>query len=485
MEDLRAGGAPDRRAGAAAPPTGSRRRGRPIAAGSGGGSSGTQPGVADVAAGRALGRGAAPTRSPKWRRIACAPAVVALDVGPDLAVLAPARARRPPRPRRGRAPRRGGRSGRGHPPGHAGRAATGDGAITPARARWPSSARSRSPPPRERRAPARARRARSARRRRRGRDQPVGQRSRAGSASTSSRLMKCTCSALSRFSASSSARAGRAVAPGAAGLLVVGLERRRARWRARPCGRSACRRPCRTRWWRTITRTSSARKRRCTARAALAVEPRVVGHAPPRRARRVSCARELLRARARARVDDRRQRVRRAQRLGDQRALLVRRRAAPRRSEMLGRSKPVATRSGSRRPSRRTTSTRHPRRGRGGGGHDAPRAPSVPRRVGQAEVVGPEVVTPLRDAVRLVDHEQPDARGSRIARRRSPATAKRSGATYSSRSVPGRAPRSSAAALAPASCCALTSATCVAEPARAAAPRPGPASAPPAARPRP
>ena len=51
---------------------------------------------------------------------------------------------------------------------------------------------------------------------------------RAGIASvSSSRLMKCTCSALSRFSASSSARAGCAVATAAPGLLVVGLERRR------------------------------------------------------------------------------------------------------------------------------------------------------------------------------------------------------------------------------------------------------------------
>ena len=32
------------------------------------------------------------------------------------------------------------------------------------------------------------------------------------------------------------------------------------------------------------------------------------------------------------------------------------------------------------------------------------------RGVGEAEVVGPEVVPPLRDAVGLVDHEEPDAR---------------------------------------------------------------------------
>ena len=34
------------------------------------------------------------------------------------------------------------------------------------------------------------------------------------------------------------------------------------------------------------------------------------------------------------------------------------------------------------------------------------RAPTRWRGVGQGEVVGPEVVAPLRDAVRLVDHEQ-------------------------------------------------------------------------------
>ncbi len=48
------------------------------------------------------------------------------------------------------------------------------------------------------------------------------------------------------------------------------------------------------------------------------------------------------------------------------------------------------------------------RRGRGGG-DDRLRA-EPPRRIGEPEVVGPEVVAPLRDAVRLVDHEQPDPR---------------------------------------------------------------------------
>ena len=54
--------------------------------------------------------------------------------------------------------------------------------------------------------------------------------------------------------------------------------------------------------------------------------------------------------------------------------------------------------------------------------------PERARGVGQREVVGAEVVAPLRDAVGLVDDEQADAR-RRSARRRSAGEAKRSGAT--------------------------------------------------------
>ena len=35
-------------------------------------------------------------------------------------------------------------------------------------------------------------------------------------------------------------------------------------------------------------------------------------------------------------------------------------------------------------------------------------APDPPRGVGEEEIIRAEVVTPLRDAVRLVDHKQPD-----------------------------------------------------------------------------
>ena len=79
------------------------------------------------------------------------------------------------------------------------------------------------------------------------------------------------------------------------------------------------------------------------------------------------------------------------------------------------------------------------------------------RGVGEPEVVGPEVVAPLRDAVRLVDDEEPDLRlpdpleeagrgealGRDVEQPRAPGRPR------------GRAPRRFAAA----SCCALTSAT--------------------------
>ena len=49
------------------------------------------------------------------------------------------------------------------------------------------------------------------------------------------------------------------------------------------------------------------------------------------------------------------------------------------------------------------------------------------RGVGEAEVVGPEVVPPLRDAVRLVDDEEPDV--DLAIASRNPGEEKRSGAT--------------------------------------------------------
>ena len=144
-----------------------------------------------------------------------------------------------------------------------------------------------------------------------------------------------------------------------------------------------------------------------------------------------------------------------------------------------GRSNPVATRTGSRSPSRRHDVVGH--RGRRGRG----RAPAIASRaepaggVGEAEVVGPEVVPPLRDAVRLVDHEQPDlgvpdalqepGRGEPLRR------------DVQQPHLPGDRAARSRRRFARASCWALTSAT---RPGRdpLAAPRPGPASARRAAR---
>ena len=151
-----------------------------------------------------------------------------------------------------------------------------------------------------------------------------------------------------------------------------------------------------------------------------------------------------------------------AQRLGDQRALLVRRRAGDGEGEV----GPVEAGGHLQRlaqPEPAGDVDRHPRRGRGGGGHDRGRA-QVARGVGEAEVVGPEVVPPLRHAVRLVDHEQPDpglAHAARRSRARRTARAPRRAAA-----APRRPRASSTSALAPESCCALTSADPIAQPAR-------------------
>ena len=61
-------------------------------------------------------------------------------------------------------------------------------------------------------------------------------------------------------------------------------------------------------------------------------------------------------------------------------------------------------------PQARDDVRRDLRRRGGGRGHERLRAQPA-RRVGEAEVVRAEVVAPLRDAVRLVDHEQAHVRG--------------------------------------------------------------------------
>ena len=164
---------------------------------------------------------------------------------------------------------------------------------------------------------------------------------------------------------------------------------------------------------------------------------------------------DLLGSRARARVDDRRQRVLAAQALGHQRALLVRRRA--RHGE--GDVGPVEAGGHPQRvaqpePARHVG--RHPRRGRGGGGHERARAErAARRRRGGSSRAGSRAPTARRSGPRR----------PRTARRAPPPSAPGSPARRSAR-APRRAAaarpptaRSSAAAFAPASCWALTSAT--------------------------
>ena len=124
--------------------------------------------------------------------------------------------------------------------------------------------------------------------------------------------------------------------------------------------------------------------------------------------------------------------------------------------DRFGRSNPVATRTGSRSPSRVTMSRRHLRRRGGGRRHDRLR-PEPARRVGEPEVVRPEVVPPLGHAVRLVDHEQADVGAAQAleeagrgeALRRDVEQPQVAGGRLLDR------PRGSSAA----SCCALTSPT--------------------------
>ncbi len=179
-----------------------------------------------------------------------------------------------------------------------------------------------------------------------------------------------------------------------------------------------------------ITRTSSARKRRWTSARGRALEAGVVGGGllAERLGERGG---ELLGARARARVDDRRQRVLGAQRLDQQRLLLV----AGRAGDGEGDVRPVEARGHAQRAragaSRRTMSPATCGRGRRGRGHDRARA-EVARGVREAEVVGTEVVPPLGDAVRLVDHEQADVDAGHAleeaAARRSARARRRAGA---------------------------------------------------------
>ncbi len=142
--------------------------------------------------------------------------------------------------------------------------------------------------------------------------------------------------------------------------------------------------------------------------ALLAVQPRVVGGDL---AAQVGAQQggHLLGGRARARVDDGRPVGGVGEHGGQMTALGPLRRAAHHREGEVG---PVEARRHAHRVAQAQAPLHvsgHLRGGGGRGAHDGPRA-QPPRGVGQAEVVGAEVVPPLRDAVGLVDHEQAHAR---------------------------------------------------------------------------
>ena len=166
--------------------------------------------------------------------------------------------------------------------------------------------------------------------------------------------------------------------------------------------------------------------------------------------------RELVALRARARVDDRRQRVRLLQDGGDAAMARLLRRARHDREREVRPVEPGGDARGIAEPEAGDDVVRHlGRRGRRRGDDRLGAEPA--RGVGEPEVVRPEVVPPLGDAVRLVDDEQArrapggSGRGSRA--RRSARARRRAGAR--ARTPRGRAPRGSSAA----SCCALTIAT--------------------------
>ena len=199
-------------------------------------------------------------------------------------------------------------------------------------------------------------------------------------------------------------------------------------------------------------------KRRCASARASRGRPGVVGEHRPAELAAPSRAGELVALRARARVDDRRQRAR----------LLAATAAMPRwpasfvahgttANERFGRSKPVAIAHRVAQPEARDDVVGDLRRRRRGRGDDRLRAEPA-RGVGEAEVVraGSRAPTARRSAPRR--RRTARSRAWRI-RSRKPG---RGEALRARRRAAARGPttaRSSAARLAAASCCALTSAT--------------------------
>ena len=221
--------------------------------------------------------------------------------------------------------------------------------------------------------------------------------------------MKKTCRPLSRFSAKSRQRAGWPSRPGAARLLVVGLDRARDGLVAdRP--HVGLVDPHAERVGGDDHRRLAGHEPALDLRAALARQARVVDEdllselgAEP--------LGERLAALARPAVDDRRERARRGERRPDPR-VLVRARAAA--DDREGQVRPVEAGGDPHRvaqPEAPHDVAGHLRRRGRRRREDRARA-EVARRVGEAEVVGPEVVAPLGDAVRLVDDEQAHVRAA-------------------------------------------------------------------------
>ena len=141
-------------------------------------------------------------------------------------------------------------------------------------------------------------------------------------------------------------------------------------------------------------------KRRWAAARALAREPGVVGDDLDAE-RAPSVVASSLDAAARARVDDRRARAGLGQRRGERRRLSAAAAHGTTANERFGRSKPVVTRTGSRRPSRAAMSARDlRRRGRGRARRSPARRASARRRRGGSSRAGSRAPTARRSAPR-------------------------------------------------------------------------------------
>ena len=125
--------------------------------------------------------------------------------------------------------------------------------------------------------------------------------------------------------------------------------------------------------------------------------------------RRGELARQPLRRGPRARVDDGRERVGLAQRRHQPRPLVGDGAAGDDGERQVGTIEAGGDTDGIAQPQAPDHVARHVG-GRGGGGRQDGARPQMAGGVGQPEVVRAEVVPPLRDAVSLVHHEQPDAR---------------------------------------------------------------------------